>query len=324
MFPDRLLLLEQPSYAFAQAEDKPLAETPATAAKPTLTEQLLHETVLLECANADGKIISTGTSFFFSFLNHGGTAIQALITNKHVVDGASEAFITLTMQKPDGTPDFGNNKRIKLSDVVVAWLPHPDQKTDLIAAIIGPGLQKLYDAGQHFMIATCDQSLIPTEEQLKALTPLEEVLVVGYPDGISDTTNNVPVFRRGVTATPISLNFKGEPFFLLDAAIFPGSSGSPVFLYNQGAWSDREGHFQLGSRAALIGIVFGVYNHTTDGRIIMLPAPTQLTPQVQSQIPNNLGVCIKAEKLLDFEPQLVKYGAKVPDGYVVRSSFSPR
>jgi hypothetical protein len=95
-----------------------------------------------------------------------------------------------------------------------------------------------------------------------------------------------------------------------------------VFLYNQGAWADRAGHLQFGSRAALIGIVFGVYNHATDGQIVMRPAPTQLTPMVQSLVPNNLGVCIRAAKLLDFEPLLVKLGVKVPDGYFIRSRLS--
>jgi hypothetical protein len=173
------------------------------------------------------------------------------------------------------------------------------------------------------MLATCDQSLIPTDEDIRKFIPVEEALIVGYPDGISDTVNNIPVFRRGVTATPVYLDFRGEPVFLLDAAIFPGSSGSPVFLYNQGAWSDRQGHLQLGSRTALLGIVFGVFNHAADGKIVVQPAPTQLSQKVQSLIPNNLGVCIRASKLLDFEPALVKLGVKVPDGYVIRSRFVP-
>ncbi len=316
------LLALSSSSAFAQT-DKPLTEVPPVPVpKLTVTEQLLHATALIECTNAEGKVFSTGTGFFFSFLNHSGTAVQAIITNKHVIDKAADAFITLTAQKSDGNPDFGKTKRIKLSELVAAWLPHPDPKTDLIAAITGPGFKKLADAGERYMVATCDQSLIPSDDQLKELTPLEEILVVGYPDGISDTINNVPVLRRGITATPVYLDFRGDPFFLLDSAIFPGSSGSPVFLYNQGAWADRAGHLQFGSRAALIGVVFGVYNHATDGQIVMRPAPTQLTPMVQSLVPNNLGVCIKATKLLDFEPLLMKFGVKVPDGYVIRSRLS--
>ena len=41
----------------------------------------------------------------------------------------------------------------------------------------------------------------------------------------------MPILRRGTTATPIALNFEGRPEFLIDAAVYPGSSGSPVFVY---------------------------------------------------------------------------------------------
>jgi S1-C subfamily serine protease len=95
-------LIGSSAFAFAD-NDKPLTETPPTAPpQMALTEQLLHETVLIECANRDGVIISAGTGFFFAFFNRGGTQVSALVTNKHVVDGAAEAFVTLTLQKSDG------------------------------------------------------------------------------------------------------------------------------------------------------------------------------------------------------------------------------
>jgi hypothetical protein len=37
-------------------------------------------------------------------------------------------------------------------------------------------------------------------------------------------------FRRGMTATPPQLDYCGRPTFLIDASVFGGSSGSPVFL----------------------------------------------------------------------------------------------
>jgi hypothetical protein len=149
---------------------------------------------------------------------------------------------------------------------------------------------------------------------------LEDVLIVGYPDGISDTKNNVPVFRKGISATPVYLDFMGKKEFLVDAAIFPGSSGSPAFLFNQGTWLLRDGTTVAGGyRVQLLGVIYAVALHTTDGEIVIVPAPTQARAVAKSQIPNNLGLCIKASRILEFEPILIQKGVKAPDGYKIRA-----
>ena len=68
--------------------------------------------------------------------------------------------------------------------------------------------------------------------------------------------------------------FADEPQFMIDAAIYHGSSGSPVFLYNVGTWLNREGVLQSGWRVSLLGVVWGVFEQPTDGEIHLVPAPT--------------------------------------------------
>ena len=36
--------------------------------------------------------------------------------------------------------------------------------------------------------------------------------------------------RKGITSTPFAIDFEGRPVFIVDASIFHGSSGSPVFI----------------------------------------------------------------------------------------------
>jgi hypothetical protein len=113
----------------------------------------------------------------------------------------------------------------------------------------------------------------------------------------------------------------GKKEFLVDAAIFPGSSGSPVFLFNQGTWLLRDGTTVAGGyRVQLLGVIYAVALHATDGEIIIVPAPTQARAVAKSQIPNNLGLCIKASRILEFEPILIQKGVKAPDGYKIRAS----
>lgn len=303
----------------ATGESVTETSSPTGSTPLVLTEQLLHSTALIESINKSGPP-SVGTGFFLNLFAQKDLSVLTLVTNRHVLANSASVFITLTHAKSDGSPDFGKTKRIQLSQ----WMFHTDPSIDLAILALGPVLNSLAAAGERFMIIPCDQSLILTDAQLRELTPLEDVLIIGYPDGISDTTNNVPVFRRGITATPPYLNFRGEPKFLLDAAIFPGSSGSPVFLFNQGSWAGRAGGLQIGTRINLLGVIFAVAQHQSDGQIVIRPAPTQAGQMVQTLIPNNLGLCVRAEKVLDFEPILIKIGAvPLPDGYVMRSTYNP-
>ncbi|MBA7545990.1 hypothetical protein ES705_38372 [subsurface metagenome] len=59
---------------------------------------------------------------------------------------------------------------------------------------------------------------------------IEDILFIGYPNNLYDEENLIPIVRKGITATPISIDFNNEPVFIIDASVFPGSSGSPVLI----------------------------------------------------------------------------------------------
>lgn len=305
----------------AQSADQlisPAANQPPARSPLTVSEQLLHSTVLLQTVNNKNER-STGTGFIFLLFNHENTSVPIIVTNKHVIAGAVSGSFILTRATPDGFPDFGNNISVSLTDFEKRWISHPDDNVDLSILPIASMLSELKSGGNVPFYIGIDPNLIPTDEAAQLLTPLEDVLVVGYPDGISDTINNIPVFRRGITATPFYLNFNGTKQFLIDASIFPGSSGSPVFLFNQGTWANRSGGASMGTRVQLLGIVYGVATHTTAGEIRLVPAPTQMRPVAISAIPNNIGACIKSSRILEFEPVIVELGFKPPEGYEMRA-----
>lgn len=283
------------------------------------TEQLMHATVMIECVDK-ASLRSSGTGFFFSLFNQPekNQSVPVIVSNKHVVKGAVTGFITLTIATADGTPDFANHIRVTIPNFEAQWLLHPDSAVDLAVFPCAKVLKELTDAGHQIFWRSLDESLVPTEEELRTYMPVEDVLVIGYPDGISDITNNAPVFRRGITATSPYLNFLGKKEFLVDAAIFPGSSGSPVFLFNEGTWITREATVAGGYRIKLFGIVYAVAQHSVTGEIAVVPAPTNVREIAVSAIPNNLGVCIRSSRILEFEPIFVNNGFQLPDGYKMR------
>jgi hypothetical protein len=283
----------------------------------------MHATVRLECTGVSlnpsvPAPTSIGTGFFFNLFEKDKRAVLVIVTNKHVVRGMVSGFVELTTKRPDGNPDLQNHFRAELPNFSVGWIDHPDPAIDLTVFPCGPMLESLGTSGHNIYWISLDPQLIPTDKELEDLTPVEEVLIVGYPIGRWDQKNNSPIFRRGITATAPYLDFSGKQEFLIDAAIFPGSSGSPVLLFNQGAWELRSGGTTIGTRIRLLGINYAVMIYRSTGEMVVEQTPTEMRVVPQVPIPGNLGICVKASKILDFEPLLVQMGFNPPEGYIMR------
>lgn len=170
---------------------------------------------------------------------------------------------------------------------------------------IAPLLAEARQQGKEFFFLPLDKSLIPTNEELADLGLLEDIVMIGYPNGIWDRVNNMPIFRRGITATHPNLDYDGRREFMIDAACFPGSSGSPVFLYNVGGWANRDGGMVIGgTRVKLLGVLYAGPQHTATGEVRIVAIPTTQRAVILSAIPNNLGIVIKALRLLEFDALL--------------------
>ena len=81
-------------------------------------------------------------------------------------------------------------------------------------------------------------------------------------------------------------------------ACFPGSSGSPIFFCNENSYS-RKNSVIIGVRIRLVGILYAGPQHTGTGTIVFENIPT--IPKTVFNIPNNLGLVIKAERIKEME-----------------------
>jgi hypothetical protein len=310
------MLASGASAAQVKADQKDVPMPPLTP-----TELMGHATVRIECVNAGGGR-SSGTGFFYNLFQAGEQSVPVIVTNKHVLNENVMAAFVLTLAKADGSPDTGKLERVEMSSLPGKWIGHPDPKVDLAIIPTADLIRTLQAQGKKPFLVSLDQAIIPTPDILSSLTPVEDVLVVGYPDGIWDSYNNSPIFRRGITATAPYLSFNGNTEFLIDCSIFPGSSGSPVFLFNEGSHPSRNGGLVIGRRLYFLGVVHAVWQHTITGQMMIVPAPTDTRSIPVSSIPNNLGVCVMASRVLDFEPVIVRAGLfAVPPGYQMRSTM---
>lgn len=265
-------------------------------------EQLAHSTVRIECSLSDGRK-STGTGFFFALLENDEQHVPVIVTNKHVVAGAVEGNFLLTLKDKDGNPNVGNVQRFELDQFEQRWVPHPNPEVDLCVMPIAP----LVEEGPGFFYVSLNKALVPTEEDVADMIGLERIVMVGYPNGLWDEVNNLPIFRNGVLATDYKYDWNGKPQFVIDAACFPGSSGSPVIQFEIGQYFTR-GNLQIGgSRIKFLGILYAGPQHTVEGDIVIVDVPTQQLPKSYAGIPNNLGLVIKSHELDVFHEMFAQH-----------------
>lgn len=265
-------------------------------------EFLLLTTIRIETTIPGG--ISTGTGFFFSLKRDEkqGQHIPVIVTNKHVVKNAISGKLRFSLKDSDGNPLWGEYYDIEIDNFESRWIMHPELDVDLCVLPIANIEREIQKSKKLLNYAVLRPQDIPTKEELLAdFSRIEDITVVGYPDGIWDSVNNIPITRKGITATPLQLDFENTPRFLIDAAIYGGSSGSPVYVFNQGAYTRPGKGLYAGNRLKLVGIVYAVAQHTVTGELNFVDIPAAKTPIAKTLIPNNLGVAIHAQKLLDFE-----------------------
>lgn len=260
--------------------------------------QLLYSTVLITATLVNGDT-STGTAFFYQFKLDDQRSVPVLVTNKHVISGART--VKFNVHEAITDKETGKNRpgttSFPLTVPAELFIGHPGD-VDLCAMPFEPLRQLASQKGKSIFNIRLSDEIIASDEKLEELTALEDVVMVGYPIGLSDIANNLPIIRKGITASHPSVDFNGKPWGVVDIASFPGSSGSPVLLLNQGPHREKSG-ISFANRGFLLGILFGGPQLKADGTFEVREIPTGNTrvPVVVTSIPAHLGFYVKAKEL---------------------------
>ena len=268
--------------------------------KMTLSEMITYSTVLIKCQYADGTS-GSGTGFIINLCTdkEKEQCVPVLITNNHVVENSIKTIFEFCRADRDGNPI--DTEPFSFIYDGNAWIHHPDKDVDLRYLFLAEALTKLRDQNISVFYIPLETNLIPNEEKLSELSAIEDVVMVGYPIGLSDTYNHKPIIRRGITSSHPRKDYRGKKETLLDMACYPGSSGSPVFILNQGAFATPNG-MSLGNRIYLLGVLYGGHEFNAQGILRFANLPN--VPVPVTHIPANLGLMIKAERILEFEAMI--------------------
>ncbi|MBC2318477.1 hypothetical protein HCC18_16655 [Listeria booriae] len=261
----------------------------------SMTERIMHSTVRIVTTSRNGE--GSGTGFFFKFLTQeDGTFFSGIVTNRHVIENARSIKCVFTIVKNDDLTDLTKHMEVTLFNIQEKIIYHPDADVDLAVIPSKIFLDRHCGSGESPLVIHLEPDLLLDNASISHLAPIENVSAVGYPDVLWDEVNNLPLIQSGRTASDLRKDFNGEKKFIIECSIYPGFSGSPVFLMDRGSFY-HQGELIAGDRVALLGINSTVF--------INQKSISMLDGNVLTDAPNNLGIIIKAERILEFEPLIM-------------------
>lgn len=243
-------------------------------------EQAFYSTVFIEFPAVPGLSKKAGTGFLVSEPKKGDTHRQRLllISNKHVLADSCRPiklhFHGKIVHTPEGIPvKEAALQLVELTNTID--IQYTDTTCDLACLNVSDILHSESGIGGRAfplqMFATLGEA---------GLHPGQDVFFVGYPSGHYDTVNNLPLLRRGTIASFPQYNYLGRPELLIDANVFEGSSGSPVFV-------------SFGALERILGILT---------RTVKLTEALEVAPgdHIPIDVRIGLGAVIKAPEVVRF------------------------
>ncbi|MGL4758586.1 MAG: S1 family peptidase [Patescibacteria group bacterium] len=217
----------------------------------SISEKLLFSTIRLEVGD------SKATGFIYD--DNGDNTNQIIVTNRHVIEAGNGSPVVFHLHYLDNGKISKSILKIKLD---AKWQAHSNH--DLVFCPLWPIINEATKQGIFVYYQSVSSSLIPSKEDFSSLNAIEEVVMIGYPNGLWDESNNLPIIRKGFTASHPAYSFKNksqdidlEDVCMIDIAAFPGSSGSPVFLLNEFGYYDKLSNSYINKqRILLLGILY--------------------------------------------------------------------
>lgn len=270
----------------------------------SIYESLIFTTVRIETTSKNGSI-GTGTGFIFSYDVH-DKHFLFIVSNKHVIKDAIQGKLEFTIEK-NGEPDLGNKFTLLISDFEHRWVGHSNANIDIAITPFVPILEELNKRNINIYFRAIQSTMVPDREAIKGIDAVEDIIFIGYPNGIYDKKNLLPIVRKGITATPANIDFEGNPTFIIDASIFPGSSGSPVFICNVGSFVQKgTNNLFAGTRLMFLGIVASVFIRQDINKLEIITIPTKDISIIKTSQMIDLGIVFKSQCLIEVIEECLK------------------
>lgn len=188
-----------------------------------MTVSMIGATVEIDQPQDNGAR-NLGTAFLVDDPRPDGTPRTVLVTAAHVLDKMPGQTVRIGYRFQDaaGAWRFSNQPAPIRDGARQLWVRHPSR--DIAAFEI--------KAPPEFARAAIPLAWLADEAQWtkSEIGPGDEMLVLGFPEGLAANTAGFPILRAGRMASYPVAPLSEFPTFLLDLRVFNGNSGSPVFV----------------------------------------------------------------------------------------------
>lgn len=157
-----------------------------------------------------------------------------IVTNRHVLLPKVEGneiipdTITFHIRKVVGQGIVWEPVILDVTEIKKRLKLHTDSEVDVAILRVDDLLRERMKPGNIYMtLSSVSEEDLPENKNISAEVA-DDVVIIGYPKGFYDKKNIYPIVKSGIIATRWGMNFNDMPVFLIDAKLFPGSSGSVV------------------------------------------------------------------------------------------------
>jgi Trypsin-like peptidase domain len=202
--------------------------------------QVLKEHVAALCAKLPGSDLATfqGTCFFVQVANSQGRQFDYLVTAKHVRDALAKAGGGAYLRINRGHVGEFNQGIIDLAIPTEGWLVHEDPNVDLAALEVAfpPSASEdsSGDVFRYLKVNLDTLGLLRPQEMRWPPLEGEDIFFIGMTSQFQGEATNLPTVRRGAIALvsdqPLVGMFGPSEYYVVEAQVYPGNSGSPVWV----------------------------------------------------------------------------------------------
>lgn len=264
-------------------------------------DDVLFSTVRITTVDEQQRGQSFGTGFLCRVTFDETKLALLLISNRHVLGAEENVVLHFHEREADRqAPALGGVFSTEIERLVYPelYVAHPDEGIDLACL----NLSNLLDPQYPIFWRHLFPDMFATFGGSESWNVGDEVAFVGYPDGRFDATHNLPLVRTGHIASMPRVDFNDRPQLVIDAQVFPGSSGSPVL-----GWEPTANELRL----------LGVVTETMIRHERLTPVE-QAASYVQMI---GLGIVIKATKVQELIHAVV---SKARTGFVPQGGIELR